>query len=103
MSAIQVFENPEFGTLTTRKDELGREYFRAIDACSVLRLGNSSVALQRHVSPENIFQFDDGTNRAGLTNYVNEPGFYELVFKAKTVRAKAFQKWVFEDVLPKLP
>ena len=102
MSAIQIFDSPEFGTLTTHKDELGREYFRAIDVSSILRLGNSSVALKRHVSEENIFQFDDGTNRAGLTNYVNEPGLYELVFKSKTPMAKKFQRWVFEEILPKL-
>ena len=102
MSALTSFNHPFFGGLTIHKDEKGREYYRAIDVCSCLRLSNATVAIQRHVNPKHIFQFDDGTNRAGLTNYLSEPGVYQLIFKSKTDFAEQFQDWVFEEVLPKL-
>ena len=33
---------------------------------------------------------------------VNEPGFYELVFKSRLPSARAFRKWVFDKVLPSI-
>ena len=102
MSALSSFNHPIFGSLTIHKDNEGREYYRAIDVCSCLRLSNPTVAIQRHVKSKYIFQFNDGTNRAGLTNYLSEPGVYQLIFKSKTQFAEEFQDWVFEEVLPKL-
>lgn len=102
MTAITTFDNPAFGTLKIFKDFEGREYYRAIDVCSILRLANPSQAIARYVKPKYVFQFDDGTNKAGLTNYVSEPGLYQLIFKSKTELAEQFQDWVFEEVLPKL-
>jgi prophage antirepressor-like protein len=102
MSALTTFENKDFQTLTIWKDDLGREFYRAIDVCSNLRHSNPTQALSRHVNPKYIVQVDDGTNRAGKTNYLSEPGLYQLVFASKTEWAVKFQEWVFEDVLPKL-
>lgn len=102
MSAIASFSNQDFQTLTVWKDDSGREFYRAIDACANLRHSNPGQALSRHVDPEYIVQIDDGTNRAGLTNYLSEPGLYQLIFSSKTEWAKKFQRWVFEEVLPKL-
>jgi prophage antirepressor-like protein len=102
MSALTTFENKDFQSMTVWKDELGREFFRAIDVCSNLRHSNPTQALTRHVNPKYIIQVDDGTNRAGKTNYLSEAGLYQLVFASKTEWAEKFQYWVFEDVLPKL-
>ena len=33
---------------------------------------------------------------------VNEPGFYELVFKSRLPSAKMFREWVFNKVLPSI-
>ena len=33
---------------------------------------------------------------------VNEPGFYELVFKSRLPSAKIFRQWVFAKVLPSI-
>jgi prophage antirepressor-like protein len=102
MSKSFDFNNPMFGSLKILKDENNIEYYRAIDVCSCLRLGNPTVAVKRHVKEKYVFQFDDGTNRAGLTNYVSEPGFYEMVFKSKTEIAEIFQDWIIETVLPSI-
>ena len=34
--------------------------------------------------------------------FINEPGFYELVFKSKLPCAKIFREWVFAKVLPSI-
>jgi prophage antirepressor-like protein len=102
MTALSTFENKDFQSLTVWKDELGREFYRAIDVCSNLRHSNPAQALTRHVNPKYIIQINDGTNRAGKTNYLSEAGLYQLVFASKTDWAVKFQEWVFEDVLPKL-
>jgi anti-repressor protein len=102
MSGLTEFRSNDFPELNIFIDENNREYFRAIDVCSNLRHSNPTQALNRHVDKEYIYQFNDGTNRSGLTNYLSEPGVYQLIFSSKTEWAKKFQKWVFEDVLPKL-
>lgn len=102
MSAIKQFNSIDYGSLSVIVDDSGKEWFRAIDACVALSHGNATQAIKRHVDPEYVKPFDDGTNRAGDTNYISEPGFYQLIFGSKTAKAKGFQKWVFEEVLPKL-
>ena len=34
--------------------------------------------------------------------FINEPGFYELVFNSKLEVAKRFRQWVFSTVLPSM-
>jgi len=34
--------------------------------------------------------------------YCDEPNLYRLIFKSRVTGAKAFQDWVFEDVLPEI-
>ena len=33
---------------------------------------------------------------------VNEPGLYEVIFMSRKPEAKAFKRWVFEEVLPSI-
>jgi len=102
MSLVQVFDSSIYGSLTIHKDDEGREFFKAIDVCCALKHSNPSQAVSRLVDAEYIFQFEDGSNRLGTFNYLSEPGLYQLIFASKSVAAKAFQRWVFEEILPKL-
>jgi prophage antirepressor-like protein len=101
---LKNFESEEFGSLKTFQDEEGREFFRAIDVCYALKLGNPSQSLKRYVSPKYVVKIKDDSNKRGNTqaNYVSEPGLYQLIFASKTESAEKFQEWVFEKVLPKL-
>lgn len=101
-SAIVSFDSDLYGTFNVWTDEKGREYFRALDACAALKFSNVSQSLKRYVDPDYIIKIDDGSHRAGGTNYLSEPGLYQLIFASKTDWAKQFQRWVFEEVLPKL-
>ena len=40
--------------------------------------------------------------RGKYCTFINEPGFYELVFGSKLVFAKTFRQWVFTTVLPSI-
>jgi anti-repressor protein len=101
-NAILKFDSDLYGSLNIWKDEQGREFYKALDVCSALKLQNVSQALSRYVDSAYIQQFNDGSHRGGLTNYLSEPGLYQLIFASKTDWAKQFQRWVFEEVLPKL-
>ena len=37
-----------------------------------------------------------------MTYFINEPGFYELVFRSRLPTAKIFREWVFAKVLPSI-
>ncbi|CAH3190256.1 unnamed protein product, partial [Porites evermanni] len=40
--------------------------------------------------------------RGKYCTFINEPGFYELVFGSKLETAKKFRQWVFNTVLPSI-
>lgn len=78
----------------------GAPWFIAADACAILGLENTTRALDS-------LEDSDLTLlkvRAGLQtremNAVNEPGLYRLIFKSRKAEARAFQRWVFHEVLP---
>lgn len=102
MSQVQLFQHPDFGSLTTYRDDNGKEFYKVHDVCLALRLVNPSQQVQRHVKQKWVYKFDDGVTHSKDALYVSEPGLYALIFRSKTVQAQKFQDWVFEEVLPKL-
>lgn len=50
--------------------------------------------------PETRRQQND--TRGKYCTFINEPGFYELVFRFKLETAKKFRYWVFSKVLPSI-
>lgn len=106
------FENDVFGDLNTVviNEEI---WLNANDVCRALGYKNPRKALEDHVDG------DDVTKRYGVAkvvknkqgeevkqyeqmNYVNESGFYSLVFGSKLPGAKDFKKWVTSEVLPSI-
>lgn len=102
MTSVQLFHHPQLGSLTTLTDDNGKEYFKAHDVCISLRLTNPSSQVSRNVQVDWVFEFDDGHSKSGKALYISEPGLYSLIFRSKTEQALVFQRWVFEEVLPKL-
>lgn len=120
MSNIQIFENPEFGSIRTV--EINNEpWFVGKDVAEALGYKNTKDAIGNHVDdfdkrifqrsenatlenhlPKDVFpvNFVDATipNR-GLT-VINESGVYSLVFGSKLPKAKEFKRWVTSEVLP---
>ena len=98
-------------------------WFRAKEVATILGYKKTEHAIKRHVSENHkrtflLSQPVDSTGQVfkkccppetgGQQNdtrgkyciFINEPGFYELVFRSRLPAAKFFREWVFTKVLP---
>jgi prophage antirepressor-like protein len=75
----------------------------ANDVARILGYADPSNAVNRIVDGEFKGLVDLQTPSGTQKTYVlEEAGIYQLIFKSKLPSAKAFQKWVFEEVLPQI-
>ena len=92
-------------------DQKCRVWFKAKEVAQMLGYKNTEHAIKRHVSenhkmlrfccpPETGGQQNDTRGKYCL--FVDEPGFYELVFKSRSPSARIFREWVFSKVLPSI-
>jgi len=75
-------------------------YAHGSDLAKVLQFTNPSDALSRNVFSEYRFKIAAGVGQPSW--YLSEPGIYQLLFASKHPKAVEFQRWVFEEILPKL-
>ena len=101
---IKIFENPDFGQVRTTTGENGTPFFCAVDVCRALGYGNSREALRKHVMEDDVTKRDtiDSLGRKQHTSFINESGFYALVFSSKLPKAREFKHWVTSEVLPQI-
>lgn len=103
---MKLFESEEFGKVRTAVVD-GTLYFVGVDIAQVLGYSNPSKAVLDHCKGVSKL----GIPSAGgtqLTNVIPEGDVYRLVVKAAdqsrnfgiSLRAEAFEKWIFEDVVP---
>lgn len=73
----------------------------AQDVCDILGIENvsSAVAGFDHDEKGVCTKYTIVGKQTLLTVY--EPGLYKLIFKSRKPEAKRFQKWVFNEVLPR--
>ncbi|WP_290033693.1 phage antirepressor [Ligilactobacillus cholophilus] len=72
-------------------------WFVATDACKILGLKNTTVALQRLDKDE---RSKLNLGRQGKTNIVNEYGLYTLILASRKPEAHKFKRWITHEVLP---
>ena len=100
--ALLSFALDENRGLQALTKEDGSIWFVAKDVCDALDHSNSRKAL---------LMLDD--DEKGVTkrytlggeqemNIISEPGLYRLIMRSNKPEAKAFQKWVFNEVLPSI-
>lgn len=80
------------------KDE---PWFCLVDVCAVLEIKNPSDLVSKQLDAkgvEKIYLLTQGGEQA--TNFINEPNLYRVIFRSNKPEAKAFQEWVFNEVLP---
>ena len=110
---VMVFENPEFGRVRTMTDESGEPLFCGKDVCEVLGYAKTDKAVREHVSNLDVLKRYvwvttgkkvDGSPAMRHTQmlFVNESGFYCLVFGSKLEAAQRFKHWVTSEVLPSI-
>ena len=111
--------------LTSFIDDKQNVLFKGKDVAEILRYSDTRHALKRHVSKENKMIYliqpkswavktTGQVEKAGVGvspsqvqqsrwyTFINEPGFYELVFSSKLEFAKRFRLWVSTIVLPSI-
>ena len=99
--ALQVFNNPEFGSVRTVViDE--DPWFIGADVATALGYTNPRKALGDHVDGEdkNTVTIRDGIKGNPNKTVINESGMYSLIISSKPPTAKKFKHWVTSEVLP---
>lgn len=99
MNETVVFENKTFGSIRTLIVD-GRPYWVAIDVTRILGYANNHNAVTSHcheVLKQNIV---DARGRRQEVYIISESDLYRLVTHSKLQKAKKFERWVFEEVLP---
>ena len=110
---VIVFENPEFGKVRTLTDKQGEPWFCGQDLCDVLGYKRPDHAVNQHVDEVDVLKWyvnvegclrKDGTrsNPRRLVTFVNESGFYALLFCSKLPAGRKFKRWVTAEVLPQI-
>lgn len=100
MNALQVFTNPEFGTVRTLLID-SEPWAVGIDIAAALGYKNPRDALYKHVDSEDkgVAKRDTLGGKQDMT-IINESGMYSLILSSKLPSAKRFKRWVTSEVLP---
>lgn len=101
MNDLQIFQNPEFGTIRTMliNDE---PWAVGKDVATALGYVNPHKAIRDHVDDEDRTVNDSFTVNGTALNLINESGLYSLILSSKLPSAKRFKRWVTHEVLPTL-
>lgn len=103
MNEIQIFNNPEFGTVRTLEDN-NKVLFCGVDIAKALGYSNPSKALNDHCKGDltNRYPIVDSLGRSQDAIFISESDLYRLVFGSKLPSAEKFTDWVTSEVLPSI-
>lgn len=107
---IKIFANPNFGDIRIAVNDKGEPLFCLSDVCKALELANPSQVKTRldssnlisvEVTTKSANRHGEFTRTTSMT-YIGEANLYRCIFQSKKEEAKAFQGWVFEEILPQI-
>ena len=89
MNGLQIFSNPDFGSIRTTMIDC-EPWFIAIDVTTALGYSNSRDAIKKHVDDDdkNTVAKRDGIPGNPNLTIINESGLYSLIFSSKLPAAK---------------
>ena len=104
------YKNEDLGIeINSFIDKKLRIWFKAKEVAQILGYKNTEHAIKRHVSENHKRKIllscppeTGGQVQGRWIIFVDEPGFYELVFRSRLPAAKMFREWVFTKVLPSI-
>ena len=110
MMIEKVFNNRNLGIkFNSYIDKKLRVWFKAKEVAQILGYQKTENAIKRHVSENHKRTFllschpeTGGQVQGRWIIFIDEAGFYELVFKSRLPAAKMFREWVFTKVLPSI-
>ncbi len=102
MNALQVFENPEFGSIRTVEIN-GEPWLVGKDVALALGYREPTKAVRERVDREDrgVSKIDTPSGTQDMT-IINESGLYSLILSSKLPNAKKFKRWVTAEVLPSI-
>ncbi|MGL5755431.1 MAG: phage antirepressor KilAC domain-containing protein [Paraclostridium sp.] len=109
---MEIFKNKEFGDLRIIYVH-DKKYFDAIPIAKTLGYLNPYDAVNRHCKKEGVVFYEVGVETGKYRNgdstvqfvskkFIDEGNLYRLIIKSKLKKAKKFEKWVFEEVIPSI-
>ena len=103
MNDLQIFSNPEFGSVRCIEKD-GEEWFVGKDVATILGYAKPLDALSRHVDDEDsvIHGVLDSRGCVQQTKLINESGLYSLIILSELPSARKFKKWITSEVIPSI-
>lgn len=98
---MEIFRNEEFGEVRTFNLN-GEPWFGAADICRVLGIKNSRDAVSKLEDYEKDVVIGDTVRGKQSVSVVNESGVYSLVIRSRKPEARAFKRWLTQEVLPSI-
>ena len=99
---LQVFYNEE-SNVNIRMEEISNQpWFIAKDVCTALELSEVSNTVKRLDDDEKLARIVFVSGQGREMWFINESGLYNLIFQSRKPEARAFRKWVTNEVLPKI-
>jgi prophage antirepressor-like protein len=78
-------------------------YFKGKDIASMLEYNDTTQAIRKNVDNDDIIIIGElFQNEDPQTVFINESGFYTIIFASKKAEAIKFRKWVTSEVLPSI-
>lgn len=97
---LQVFYS-ETSNVNIRMEQVnGEPWFVAKDVCDALAISNSRDAMNRLEEDERGMSVVPTPSGEQSMNMINESGLYNLIFQSRKPEARAFRRWVTNEVLP---
>ena len=103
MNDLQIFENPEFGSIRTIEKD-NKIYFCGSDVAKALGYSDTAKAIKLHCKEDGwaFYPVIDSLGREQQARFINEGNVYRLITHSKLPAAEQFEHWVFDEVLPSI-
>ena len=102
MNELQIFNNPEFGSVRTiTKDN--EPMFCLADICKALEINNASQ-LKTRLKEDGVITNEviDNLGRKQTATFINESNLYKVIFLSRKPSAVRFTDWVTDEVIPSI-
>ena len=103
MNQMEIFKNPEFGSIRIVVD--GEKYFFCgMDVARALGYKDTVNALKAHCKEDGVafYHLTDSLGREQKAKFISEGNLYRLIVHSKLPSAERFERWVFDEVLPSI-
>ena len=103
MNQMEIFKNPEFGSVRIVVD--GEKYFFCgMDVARALGYKDTVNALKAHCKEDGVvfYHLTDSLGREQKAKFISEGNLYRLIVHSKLPSAERFECWVFDEVLPSI-